>query len=387
MQGDKIDSCREFVRGERELTLLRDKGGEFMACRIVQGNPAFGRVGDKRRETDSDCLAGRVRGEGEERLGNGMDGNGLGMVEVGGEGGVLGDDYRARVEPDAVVPRVEKIVASRDCGERDGIIFEIEASSCDKTTGVVVGIGFHPIGLEIAECGCEQGVAGDDEGTRVAGVAVIPVHEGVSRSRDGGDGDGVALKVVAGASDGTPEGVARQNVGMAGIGGTEKGGEKGVLGKDDIAGIADVAIVPMGEKVSRVRTGADVTDDIVGETAGACDSAHLDTVVVRTSLEIVIVDNGECPSIIHRRSHLIPVERAVGIEPTSDFLHPYRINIVITHRANDALITYGSSPFWVVTQIVAGKDDVERGVDNDRFGEEDFIDGYIAMAMGGRGEI
>ena len=187
--------------------------------------------------------------------------------EDGSEQCVGNNRKTARIQCNAVAPLHEVVVRSGQGGKRCGGEVVEAATSRDNTGRCGVGGSGHQIVVD-----CKLGgiacVFGDDNGARIVGVAVIPLHKMVAIIWSGGDDSSCVVVVDSAAGHGAigavsadyGEGVGVE-VELCGIGGIGSHGDK--------AGIIGDAVHPLHEVIAMIGHSGDVDGSVVGIGAPA----------------------------------------------------------------------------------------------------------------------
>ena len=107
--------------------------------------------------------------------------------EVGGEECVLRDDYSAWVGGVAVIPVGEAVAFRRYGSEGGGVAIPKRSAAGHLSVKLMVGDGGELEGDAVGEIGNEVCVLREEDGARVASVAVVPASESVTGFRGGSD--------------------------------------------------------------------------------------------------------------------------------------------------------------------------------------------------------
>ena len=264
-------------------------------------------------------------------------------LEGSGVGGVSGYYKGARVIGVSVLPLHEVVAAVGGGGEGGSSVVVIAAAAADATHGGIGAVGSNGVTLG-REGGGVSGIAGNSNGARVVGVAVLPLHEVVTCGGRGGEGGRGTVVVAAAAAH-------RTHAVVAGVGGEgvtvdgEMGGEADVAGNGEGVGVGGghlgAAFIPCGEVVARGGRGGG------GEGGTLLDDAVANR---RNRAPSGVGAEGEAHGAESGELHIIDGGRRVAA-----------IGVVVVPEENEMIVSRGG--YWErVGGTLPGNSSTERTV-------------------------
>ena len=197
-------------------------------------------------------------------------------IENGGISGITVHEDRAWVGDVPVIPLVEHIACVATGGQMNAGSIVVSSAAVDGA-GTFRSDLRNDVALLNAETGRVSLVFGDDDGTRVVSVVVVPTDKLETEVGRGRNHDGISVIICATTSHITPSWMVGDYIDGE-LANGKQGDESAVLGDDDVTRVVEVAIVPAEEVMARVGMGFDLDGVAVGKASAATDRTPIGVV-------------------------------------------------------------------------------------------------------------
>ena len=320
-----------------------------------------------------------------------------GVDEVGRQGGVAqgGVLDGGGVDGDVAIAPASEAAALEDLGsevQRAAVLHILEHIACGHSGvgGVIVGhsstlgvVGEGDVVEVDGKGGREGHVLGGADGTRVVGVAVVPLHEVVARGSRGCE-DHIGEVVHRGSAADSTLGLIGAEAGDSVLVVVEQGRDGGVLGGLDGDALGGGTVAPSGEVVAVVGRGGEGDVGQVVDRGGTLHSAHRGAGAEAGDGVLVIGEVGRQGGVADGR-HIqrggIALGGAVGVGPVDEV-----VAVVGRGHKGYALEVLDAAAFADATHglvVDGGADGVHIGVEAGREAQvARLADGHGAWVVG-----